>query len=309
MDKLLTKRPTSTESSVKDNNATTSSSLKRARVEFDQNNLIADPGLRMLIEKYDANIRDEVRQSYVAKGPCQPKTHDFPKKKYGNQNRCFNPSWFESFPWLEYSVEKDYAFCLWCYLFKPTTYGLQSMSDVFSKTGYNNWKNAISTFRDHEGNVTSIHNFSADKLELQGLAFWGHDESSSSKNKGNFLELLYWYGARVDKIAKTLKANAPGNNQMTAPKIQKDLVHSCAKKVRSLIIEDISDQIFSLMVDEDRDISVKEQMAIVLRYVDSRGQVIERFLCIEHVIDTSSKTLKETIDDLFAKYGLSLSRL
>ncbi|KAH7651536.1 P-loop containing nucleoside triphosphate hydrolase protein [Dioscorea alata] len=302
----------------------------------------------MPIEKYDANIKDEVRRSYVAKGPCQPRTHNFPKKKYGNQYRCFNPSWFDSFPWLEYSVEKDSAFCLWCYLFKPTTYGLQSGRDVFSKLGYNNWKNDISTFRDHEGNVTSIHNFAADKLELfknrrqsvtqkisqhssemevayrvrltavldivrfllrQGLAFRGHDESSSSKNKGNFLELLYWYGARVDKIAKTLKANAPGNNQMTAPKIQKDLVHSCAEKVRSLIIEDIGDRIFSLMVDEARDISVKEQMAIVLRYVDSRGQVIKRFLCVEHVTDTSSHTLKEAIDNLFAKYGLSLSRL
>ncbi|KAH7661228.1 P-loop containing nucleoside triphosphate hydrolase protein [Dioscorea alata] len=302
----------------------------------------------MPIEKYDANIKDEVRRSYVSKGPCQPRTHNFSKKKYGNQYRCFNPSWFDSFPWLEYSVEKDSAFCLWCYFFKPTTYGLQSGRDVFSKLGYNNWKNAISTFRDHEGNVTSIHNFAADKLELfknprqsvtqkisqhsseievayrvrltavlnivqfllrQGLAFRGHDESSSSKNKDNFLELLYWYGARVDKIAKTLKANAPGNNQMTAPKIQKDLVHSCAEKVRSLIIEDIGARIFSLMVDEARDISVKEQMAIVLRYVDSRGQVIERFLCVEHVTDTSSHTLKEAIDNLFAKYGLSLSRL
>ncbi|KAH7666846.1 Tam3-transposase (Ac family) protein [Dioscorea alata] len=328
MDKFLTKRPRSNESSVKDDNATTSSSPKRARVEFDSNNLVADPGLRMPIEKYDGNIKDE--------------------KKYGNQYRCFNPSWFDSFPWLEYSAEKDSAFCLWCYLFKPTTYGLQSGRDVFSKLGYNNWKNVISTFRDHEGNVTSIHNFAADKLELfknprqnvtqkisqhssemevayrvrltaildivqfllrQGLAFQGHDESSSSKNKGNFLELLYWYGARVDKIAKTLKANAPGNNQMTAPKIQKDLVHSCAEKVRSLIIEDIGDRIFSLMVDKARDISVKEQMAIVLRYVDSRGQVIERFLCVEHVTDTSSHTLKEAIDNLFAKYGLPLSRL
>ncbi|KAH7670347.1 P-loop containing nucleoside triphosphate hydrolase protein [Dioscorea alata] len=303
MDKFLTKRPRSNESSIKDDNATTSSSPKQARVEFDPNNLVADLGLRMTIEKYDGNIKDEVRRSYVAKGPCQPRTHNFPKKKYGNQYRCFNPSWFDSFPW----------------------------EGVFSKMGYNNWKNAISTFRDHGGNVSSIHNFAADKLELfknprlsvtqkisqhssemevaYCLAFRGHDESSSSKNKGNFLELLYWYGARVDKITKTLKANAPGNNQMTAPKIQKDLVHFCAEKVRSLIIEDIGDRIFSLMVDEARDISVKEQMAIVLRYVDSHGQVIKRFLCVEHVTDTSSHTLKEAIDNLFAKYGLSLSRL
>ncbi|KAH7672351.1 P-loop containing nucleoside triphosphate hydrolase protein [Dioscorea alata] len=241
----------------------------------------------MPIEKYDANIKGKVRRSYVAKGPCQPRTHNFPKKKYGNQYRCFNLSWFDSFPWLEYSVEKDSAFCLWCYLFKPTTYGLQSGRDVFSKLG----SEMEVVYRVRLTAVLDIVRF----LLRQGLAFRGHDESSSSKNKGNFLELLYWYGARVDKIAKTLKAHALGNNQMAAPKIQKDLVHFCAEKVRSFIIEDIGDRIFSLMVDEARDISMKEQMAIVLRY--------------EHVTDTSSHTLKEATNNLFAKFGLSLSRL
>ena len=31
--------------------------------------------------------------------------------------RSFKESWYLKFPWLEYSVEKDAAYCLYCYLF------------------------------------------------------------------------------------------------------------------------------------------------------------------------------------------------
>ncbi|XP_042396855.1 zinc finger MYM-type protein 1-like [Zingiber officinale] len=146
-------------------------------------------------------------------------------------------------------------------------------------------------------------------LLKQGLSFRGHDESSNSLNRGNFLELLQWYSQRNEEVSKVVNQNAPGNNQMISPTIQKDLTRACASEITLSIIEDIGNNVFSLMVDESRDISVKEQMGVVLRYVNKRGQVIERFLAIVHVSDTSSRSLKDAIDALFAKHGLSLSRL
>ncbi|KAL5561455.1 hypothetical protein UlMin_031202 [Ulmus minor] len=50
-------------------------------------------------------------------------------------------------------------------------------------------------------------------------------------------------------------------------------------------------------------------MAVVLRYVDKKGQVIERFVGIEHVANTTAPSLKATIDKLFSRNGLSLCRL
>ena len=143
----------------------------------------------------------------------------------------------------------------------------------------------------------------------QGLAFRGHDESESSIRKGNFLELLNVFCQRDEKVAKTLNTNAPGNNQMTSPKVQKEMVSACAAKTTLAIIKEIGDGFYSLMVDESRDNSVKEQMAVVLRYVNIRGHVIERFLGVEHVPDTCSESLKQAIDKLFARHGLSISRL
>ena len=76
----------------------------------------------------------------------------------------------------------------------------------------------------------------------------------------------------------------------------------------SIIIQDIGDKLFSILIDESKDISSKEQMSIVLRYVD-KGCVIERFVGIVHVTDTSSLSLKEAIDGFFSIHGLSMTSL
>ena len=98
---------------------------------------------------------------------------------------------------------------------------------------------------------------------------------------------------------------------MTAPNIQKGLTsvfaHLMIKKIIAEIVRD--KQPFSLLVDESRDVAVKEQMAIVFRYVDKMGCVIERFIGIVHVKNTSAKSLKIAIDAFFVKYGLSLTSL
>ncbi|XP_031256559.1 uncharacterized protein LOC116114554 [Pistacia vera] len=57
------------------------------------------------------------------------------------------------------------------------------------------------------------------------------------------------------------------------------------------------------------DISVKEQKIVLLRYVDNKGHVVERFLGIIHVNDSKASSLKLSIDLLFSKHGLSISRV
>ena len=84
-------------------------------------------------------------------------------------------------------------------------------------------------------------------------------------------------------------------------------MNAVAYKTTDAIIEDLDSGFFSILVDESCDISMKEQMAIVLRYVDKKGIVTKRFLGIVHV--ASALSLKAAIEFLFCKYELSLSRL
>ena len=71
-------------------------------------------------------------------------------------------------------------------------------------------------------------------------------------------------------------------------------------------MEEIGDDVIALLVDESSDVSKKEQMAVVLRYVDRCGIVKERFVGLVYVAMTHSSSLKFAIDSLFAELGLSL---
>ncbi|KAK4281841.1 hypothetical protein QN277_013289 [Acacia crassicarpa] len=102
--------------------------------------------------------------------------------------------------------------------------------------------------------------------------------------------------------------NAPDNNTLTSPKIQKDLAQACADLTVKAMVSDLGDDYFFLLVDEARDVAIKEQMAVVLRYVNKKGSIVERFIGIIHVSDTTAQSLKAVIDALFSKLGLSLSK-
>jgi hypothetical protein len=129
-----------------------------------------------------------------------------------------------------------------------------------------------------------------------------------SKNKGNFLEVQQFHADNNEEFGEVLKS-CRKNLKLVAPSIQKDIVKVAAFETTKAIIDDLKDDLFSILIDESRDVSVKEQMSVVLCYVDKKGHVLERFLGIVHVDNTCSISLKLALEALFAKYNLSLSRV
>jgi hypothetical protein len=96
---------------------------------------------------------------------------------------------------------------------------------------------------------------------------------------------------------------------LTAPEIQKQIANCCAKETTKLIIEDLGDEYFAILADESSDVYQKEQLALCLRYVDKKGMVVERFLGVVHVENTTSLTLKSAIESLLMEHSLSLSKV
>ena len=82
---------------------------------FNPDHIIFDPGLRIPINKFSVDIRAEVRRAFIAKGLTQPIGYNFPRSK---DNRRLQERWFQQHNWIEYSVEKNKAYCFYCYLFK-----------------------------------------------------------------------------------------------------------------------------------------------------------------------------------------------
>ncbi|XP_075483620.1 uncharacterized protein LOC142523773 [Primulina tabacum] len=143
-------------------------------------------------------------------------------------------------------------------------------------------------------------------LLRQGHSFRGHDKTESSLNLCNFLIQLEFLGAHNKEINDVILKNAPKNCKLTSPDIQKDIVN--ATETINVIIRDVGDSLFSILVHESRDVSTKEQMSFVICYVDSSGHVNERFIGIEHLTSTTSLSLKDAIDKMFSRYNLSMSK-
>jgi len=110
---------------------------KRTRLAFESNFVVpSDPGLRQSISNYHPNDHDKIRREYLQRGPCQP-VHNFPQTLFGDKLRRFNKAWYNDYPsWLEYSIQKNAAYCLYCYLFKMENQ--EGGGDAFTITGYKN---------------------------------------------------------------------------------------------------------------------------------------------------------------------------
>ncbi|XP_058202803.1 uncharacterized protein LOC131317256 [Rhododendron vialii] len=101
----------------------------------------------------------------------------------------------------------------------------------------------------------------------KGLVFRGHDEFEHSSNQGNFLELLKFLADHDEEVKGVTLDNAP-QNLLIGLDIQKDIVSAAAFETVKAIVKDLDDSIFSVLVDEARNISIKEQMAVTIRYVE-----------------------------------------
>ncbi|XP_072087158.1 uncharacterized protein [Arachis hypogaea] len=79
--------------------------------------------------------------------------------------------------------------------------------------------------------------------------------------------------------------------------------------VRNSIRKDIGDAKISIIIDEARDKSKTEQMAIVLRFVGVDGFVCECFFDLVHVSDTSALTLKKELVSVLSIYNLQIKNI
>ncbi|XP_052203041.1 uncharacterized protein LOC127808506 [Diospyros lotus] len=146
-------------------------------------------------------------------------------------------------------------------------------------------------------------------LAFQGCAFRGHDETIDSRNSGNFREMIKLLASYNEKVGDIVQRNAPLTAKYTSPQIQKEILHVLANKVRNQICKDIGDSKFCIIVDEARDESKKEQMALVLRFADKDGFIKERFFYLYHVRDTSSMTLKDAISEILSHHCLDIQNI
>ncbi|XP_030958383.1 zinc finger MYM-type protein 1-like [Quercus lobata] len=315
---------------------------------IDLDSLDYDPGTRKQIWEYHVNQRDEIRRAYIKKGPHQPPLETFKKSGKQNRSFQAS-WYRNNSKWLEYSPTTDAAYCLPCFVFhNPNVVVGQNAFIVGGFRNWKKVGGKDCSFQVHIGkDPNSAHrvaeqmckdlmnqsqhlqrvvdHFTTEQiannrlqlkatifivryLAFQAIAFRGRDESFSSLNRGNFHESLGIVTFWNEKVAEIIE-KAPKNATYTSPRIQKEILHVFSAKVKKAIREEIGDAKFCIMVDEARDESMKEQMAVVFRYVDAEGFVKERFFGLIHVVDTAALTLKKGIYSLLSQYCLDIQNI
>ena len=64
----------------------------------------------------------------------------FPVTIVSGKRHSFNSNWYKKYPWIEYSVKKDAAFCYACRLFPSTS---NRVEEAFTKVGFRDWNHAM----------------------------------------------------------------------------------------------------------------------------------------------------------------------
>lgn len=286
----------------------------------------------------------------VGDQPVQPRNIQFPSTNFCGKPRSFSPNWYTEYSWLEYSVSTDAAFCYPCRLFTTgtskaekafTVSGFSDWKHACGKKGvltmHNKCavhKNAMLAWEQSKLNAsrgTSIaHLLDSSRQQLiqknrhylaavsqvllfcahQEIALRGHNESENSANRGNFLELLQLLAKHDTVVMERLK-DGPKNATYTSPEVQNTLLKIMATMVRKKICCAVqSAGSFSLLADECKDISKKEQLTVVLRYVDAcSGAVCEHFLTFVEATSLCAESLSTYLLDTLRQHQIDAINL
>ncbi|KAF0706982.1 52 kDa repressor of the inhibitor of the protein kinase-like isoform X1, partial [Aphis craccivora] len=133
----------------------------------------------------------------------------------------------------------------------------------------------------------------------QELALRGHNDSGSiydcdNINQGNFRAILK-YRADGDGYLKSI-LQKEGRNKFICPQIQNEIISVCGDVILKKIVNQVNDsKCFTVLADETTDISVVEQLALCVRYVDKNKNVNEDFLKFIPVQSLTGKNVADSI--------------
>ena len=274
--------------------------------------------------------------------PSQPVLTKYPLKVQGSRQHCFSKDWYQIYPWIEYSVQQDAIYCQPCHFF-GTCVGSNFIQHGFSNwkkaTGKTeallkhqkslSHRSAMVAFQQLQ--LATEHNASiADQVNSQHrqivagnrhyiktiasiillcakckLALRGHDESPTSSDPGNFLSILEVICAHDDIVKEHYEAGSR-NMKYTSPDIQNDLITIMGEMVKRRISREVNEaEMYSIMVDETKDVGKVEQISISVRYVKN-NEVYERFLTYVHAEALNAEALSKHILGTLRDYDISI---
>ena len=223
--------------------------------------------------------------------------HNFPTILEGKNNRSFRYEWLRTYPWLRYG-----GICLPCVLFgNDTTF--ERLGKLF-KSPLKLWTSAASKLSAHKKRSKKYKNSTTDfqlfKVSMQSkrrdidellfaqlekrvkenreklspivkciLLCGKTNQALRDEKQGNFKDLIEFRIDSGDVKLKEQIERADKNMTYLSKTNQNQLIGATSKFIRNAILTNINNgsRFYSIMADEATDISNKEQLSVIVRYV------------------------------------------
>lgn len=251
--------------------------------------------------------------------------------------------------WLIYSATSDSCYCFCCALFNRgfnkfsnTGIGHRSWKNIhrdLMEHGCNkNHAVAYSTWKQYEkrlqtASTIDYHHQQMMKKEIehlkqiftrvvygvkylasQSLAFRGGSDRLFDENNGNFLQLIETFAKFDPVMSEHLRrfGSHESTRHFLSHRIQNELLGMLSSAITEQIISMIRTSIyFTIIVDCTPDLSRKEQMSIIIRFVhftadDRRFKIYEKFLSFTEITDKTGKGIAKAILDQLSRHNLEI---
>lgn len=151
-----------------------------------------------------------------------------------------------------------------------------------------------------------------------GISLRGHRDDSqyhqeiggySTGQVGNFVDILNYGVRRGDKVLEEHLKTCGKNQTYISKTSQNKIIKCCGQIISEHIIHDVKkSKFYSILADEASDSSHREQMSLVLRFVDSKMDIREEFIAFLHCKwGLSGAQLSKLILDYLHELTLSIS--
>ena len=119
----------------------------------------------------------------------------------------------------------------------------------------------------------------------QNIPLRGHREGSSTRNPDNFKALLKFRVDSGDKLLQDHLETGPRNATYASKTIQNEIISVIGEAIQAKILNEVHEgsKLFSVIANKTRDISNKEQMPLIIRYVDTHYNIHEKFIALRNV--------------------------
>ncbi|CAF2675289.1 unnamed protein product [Rotaria sp. Silwood2] len=255
--------------------------------------------------------------------------------KLSSDKRSGQLGWFLKYQWLTYCQSENKVYCYFC---RTAYYGgfhpepNKSGEATLAFTGFSDWKNSITRLTKHESSKTHsdcvylvkqqqkptvaaqlnlTHQIQQAKrrrmllteiqcikfLLRQGLAIRGHVE-----DEANLIQLLKLRSSDVDDLAEWLKEK----NYLSHDVINEICQLISLSIVRESVKEISERKIYSIICDETRDESGKEQLCFTMRSVDDDFIIYEDVLGMYMIVSQSAADITEVILDIICRCNLDI---